>query len=201
MEGMEGMEAVAHKTPALKQQRGRAQKAFSLIEAAIVLAVVGGVIGTIWVSAATMYENHKVNKTVEGIFTTAKNVQRVLSARDAEVIGNSAHISNSLYEQFFPKDWQHGDPFGNYPFIMNYSGPRFLIILRNVPPDICVKLTVKASSVGAMAYDNVSGLNAMTRPGRADIYNFPISIQTAETFCASPSTEMLSFGFGYTRRN
>jgi len=58
--------AIAHNPPALKQQRGRVKKlGFNLIEAAIVLAVVGGVIGTIWVSAATVYENYKVNKTVE----------------------------------------------------------------------------------------------------------------------------------------
>ena len=41
------------------------RRGFNLIEAAFVLAVVGAVIGTIWVSAANMYENHKVNKTVE----------------------------------------------------------------------------------------------------------------------------------------
>lgn len=48
-------ETIAHKT----------RMGFSLVEAAIVLAVVGGVVGAIWVAAATVIENHRVNKTVE----------------------------------------------------------------------------------------------------------------------------------------
>lgn len=68
MEGMEGMEAVAHNPPALKQQRDRAQKlGFSLIEAAIVLAVVGLVVAGIWVGAANVIQKYRINETAAGI--------------------------------------------------------------------------------------------------------------------------------------
>ncbi len=72
------MEAVAHNPPALKQQRDRARKAFSLIEAAIVLGVVGLVIGGIWYSAAAVYENYKVNKTVEGVIIGGENLRNLI---------------------------------------------------------------------------------------------------------------------------
>lgn len=52
--------------PSCSEAIGRnARRGFNLIEAAIVLGVVGLVIGGIWYSAAAMYENYKVNKTVE----------------------------------------------------------------------------------------------------------------------------------------
>ncbi len=60
------MEAVGHNPPALKQQRGRAQRAFNLIEAAIVLGVVGLVIGGIWVAAAKVNDSIKWSQTEEG---------------------------------------------------------------------------------------------------------------------------------------
>ncbi len=76
MEGMEGMEAVAHNPPALKQQLDKAQKrGFSLIEAAIVLGVVGAVIGTIWVSAANMYESWRINQYADAMLSIRKCVQ------------------------------------------------------------------------------------------------------------------------------
>lgn len=53
------------------------RRGFSLIEAAIVLAVVGGVIGAIWVGAANMIENHKVNKTVEALVLIMDKVRTV----------------------------------------------------------------------------------------------------------------------------
>ena len=52
----------------------RLKRGFSLVEAAIVLGVIGLVIGGIWYSAAKFYEDYKVNKTVEGIFSTARNM-------------------------------------------------------------------------------------------------------------------------------
>lgn len=111
MEGMEGMEAVAHNPPALKQQRDRAQKrGFSLIEAAFVLAVVGVVIGSIWYAAAKFYEDYKVSKTVEEIFSTARNIQNLISIRDAEMIGDGVNITATLLSAgSYPKNWIQGN--------------------------------------------------------------------------------------------
>ena len=93
------MEAVGHNlrsnSEAIAQ---RARRGFNLIEAAIVLAVVGGVIGGIWYSAAAMYENYKVNKTVEGIFSTARNVQNLISLKDSESLGVNQLMNDFLIE-------------------------------------------------------------------------------------------------------
>jgi type II secretory pathway pseudopilin PulG len=46
-------------------KKNRAVRAFSLIEAAIVLAIVGLVIGAIWVAAVTVQEKRQLNQMVE----------------------------------------------------------------------------------------------------------------------------------------
>lgn len=56
--------------PALRRKRG-----FNLIESAVVLGVVGLVIGGIWVASSAMIENHKVNKTVADIQLIVKSTQ------------------------------------------------------------------------------------------------------------------------------
>ena len=48
------------------------------------LAVVGAVIGTIWVAAAKFYEDYKVNKTVNDVALIVKNLQGLISIRDSE---------------------------------------------------------------------------------------------------------------------
>lgn len=59
----------AHKKP---------KEGFSLIEAAIVLGVVGLVIGGIWIAAAVFNENLKINRTVEGVVLGAQNAMNLI---------------------------------------------------------------------------------------------------------------------------
>lgn len=56
----------------------RKKKGFNLIEAAIVLGVVGLVIGGIWVAASVVNENLKINKTVEGIVLGSQNALNLI---------------------------------------------------------------------------------------------------------------------------
>jgi len=55
---------------------GYARAAFSLIEAAIVLAIVGLVIGGIWVASATVNENRRITKTLEDISLIYSNANK-----------------------------------------------------------------------------------------------------------------------------
>jgi len=72
------MEAIAHNLPALKQQRDRAQKrGFSLIEAAIVLGVVGLVVGGIWVAAKAVIDKWKAERLASGIITIVEGTKKL----------------------------------------------------------------------------------------------------------------------------
>ena len=211
---MEGMEAVAHNPPALKQQRDRAQKAFSLIEAAFVLAVVGVVIGTIWVSAANMYESYKVNKTAEEVLMTARNIQNLISIRDAEAIGYLTVLTSELQKAgVFPKSWESEsivkNPFGGSVLVQNFvpSDPRFDFRINGIPRSACIKLVVKISSIGLMAGASGSGRKEhssldyiQTNYPYWSTTTFPVSLDTARTACNLSSNQVI-FTFGYTRIN
>lgn len=189
----------------------RAKRGFSLIEAAIVLGVVGLVIGAIWTAAANMYESHKVNKTVEGVLEIVRNIQNLVSVSDALNIG--VPITPSLIKaDTFPKDWVQGNvvnhPFNGNTLIMN-KGTDFAVRLYEVPPSACVKLTVRLSSIGAMmgsrgdgSYARSSlGYIASTGTGSAlYLSNFPVSTTQARPFCGNMKATM-EFGYNYTRIN
>jgi type II secretory pathway pseudopilin PulG len=52
--------------------------AFSLIEAAIVLGVIGLVIGGIWVAAADLASKRRLNEAAEGMLTSVQNARALL---------------------------------------------------------------------------------------------------------------------------
>ena len=198
-------EAVGHKT----------SKGFSLIEAAIVLAVVGGVIGTIWVSAANMYESYKVNKTAADLQLIVKNAQKLISFRDAEAIGNTDTLASTLLAAgVYPKDWVNGNtvknPFGGEVLATLYDGS-INHYLDDIPQSACIKLVVKISSIGATAGSSGTGSTTRSTLGYVSIHNydvgstawstqtFPITTETAASQCGS--LNKLNFTYGHTRIN
>ena len=209
------MEAVGHKT----------RMGFNLIEAAIVLGVVGAVIGTIWVSAANMYENHKVNKTVEGIFSTARNIQNLISIRDAEAIGNTNLLPLLVSAKAFPDNWIKTAGFVQAPigsFVSTVSeyyvqyGNTFAIVLYGVPKADCINLVVRISDVGSVNLNNAAWgsdnrpflaevfVNNPANPPATSFRDFPISPEDANTACV-PVVNNHIYGvfmyFNYTRIN
>ena len=219
MEGMEGMEAVAHKTPALKQQRDRLQKrGFSLIEAAFVLAVVGAVIGTIWVAAAKFYEDYKVNKTVNDVALIVKNLQGLISIRDSEEMsmqGLTDLTPTLIAAGVYPNDWVNGNiiknPFGGTSYARNYTNPnRFDLYLTGLSKPVCRKLLVRLSAMSAMTMgvQGISSINigyiAVTNGGGWDPYtSFPVSPETAAGTCNNINNlpRSIIIDAAFTRRN
>ena len=197
------------------QQRSNQKKGFSLIEAAIMLAVVGGVIGAIWVAAANMYESHRVNKTVEGILTTVRNIQNLISIRDAELI-SAVEVditSSGINAGVFPKDWVENSSIrsplgGGVDISINPSESRLGIYLSNITKSACIKLTVKVTSIGSLSGSLGSGPVNRTSLGYMNINTasnwhttvFPVSPQEAETACNQVSNRMF-FAYGLTRIN
>lgn len=208
------MEAVARKT----------RMGFNLIEAAIVLAVVGGVIGAIWVAAANMYESHKVNKTVEGIFSTARNIQNLISIRDAEALGDIYIDSLLIDAEMVPKDWVSGgilkSPLGErIQVVTSYNagaGARFGFRVSDIKESECVKMITKLSSFSAAsnAYGVIqsniatgSNLGSLLRislnsssPFKT-FDHFPVTPEAAVPHCARDDLTSISVTFAYTRIN
>lgn len=54
------------------------QRGFNLVETAIVLGLVGLVIGAIWIAASALSESYKASETQKGLMVLASNLQRNL---------------------------------------------------------------------------------------------------------------------------
>ncbi len=193
----------------------RARRGFNLIEAAIVLGVVGLVIGGIWYSAAAMYENYRVKKTVEDLQLIVKNIQNLISFRDAEAIGDGVNISSTLLSAgVFPDDWIAGslvkNPFGQW--VSFYNRPQYFEIwFHDIPSAVCIKFVVKVSSIAAIAERSEIGIFARTSlgfmyfiyvngAGNFGTGVFPISTDTAKTAC-NQSLNTVGIYYGYSRTN
>ena len=197
-------EAVAHKT----------RRGFSLIEAAFVLAVVGAVIGTIWVSAAKFYEEYKVSKTVEGLFTISQNIQNLISFLDAETIGNDVNISDALEDAgVIPDDWRSAKiGYLTNPLNNNFNGGvvvnRILIqgfqisLYGPISESKCMKLVTRTSAIATKLNSNLFFIGNSTSFGGTarEITTFPASPEDAQTFCAGGAWDFY-FRFRYTRIN
>jgi hypothetical protein len=198
--------------------RRKKHRGFNLIEAAIVLGVVGIVIGGIWVAAATVMEEWKVNRTVADIQLIVKNMQSLISIADAEAIGNSVSLNTTAMSagvfpaNWVPANWVSGgplkNPFGGNATVWNWlSPPRFDLDLYSIPASACAKLVVKVSTMGALAGSTGSGSSDRPSLGKLEIVNstwwstttFPVSLATATAKCSETSWVYLSFG--YTRPN
>lgn len=200
------------------------KKGFSLVEAAIVLGVVGFVLGGIWYAAAKFYEDYKVNKTVDSVETIARNFQDLISIRIASAItGGYSYfdVSKSLFDAgVFPKDFTYGKPFcclsGNrvmdsfgYPVVLTaFQSPARMnmdYFLRSKRECINVlvavsTLTVRMRRTGG--YGNPSALASIGTPSSGYISSstFPISPQQAETACSGfiPETGNAKLLFVYS---
>lgn len=85
------------------------EKGFSLIEAAIVLGVVGIVIGGIWYSAASVQQSQRINDTAAGILQIAQGARRLFSHSDYPTANNTATnvTSTAAASGLLPGDFKY----------------------------------------------------------------------------------------------
>ncbi len=193
------------------------RRGFSLVESAIVLAVVGLVLGGIWVASAAIYERYRVNKTVEGVLTAAKNIQKLISVRDAtqKAIndgvscggGGSALDSFLIPANIFPKDWFNGSsikqPFGGGVSSRNYC-TYFSLQLWNLNPSQCIDVLVNLSSKMYMTNktgDKTGGQEIQVNYPNWVTYTFTVDPKQAKSACNNGMYNYLYIYFTFTRTN
>ena len=183
----------------------RAKRGFSLIEAAIVLGVVGAVIGTIWVSAANMYENHKVNKTINDLAVTANNIRRLISLRDAEEIGamTPSQMGTFLINAgVYPKDWVGSEtPLGgDLQWASYFHNGRWIFSnsIYGLTKSACIKIAINGSSNRTLSPFLII-TNDYTTMLAFGASAFPITLEQAKQACGS--NNVVYFHYDYTRIN
>ncbi len=168
------------------KQYKRATKGFTLTEAAIVLGIVGLILGAIWVAAAAVYSNMRVQTANKQLITIVQNV-RSLYASSTTMDG--AQMADLVRAGVFPSDtnpnvaagtakngWG-GDirvaqvPAGGQCGLL---GSCFTVSFAGLPQDACIKMGVGNSGQGrdaglvgvggAAVTDGASGVDASATP-------------------------------------
>ncbi|MGV0950347.1 MAG: type II secretion system protein [Azonexus sp.] len=133
--------------------------AYSLIEAAVVLGLLGVVIGGVWVSAASFNENRKVEECATVIFTLSQSLQRLISFADAARIGDANTAPFIKSAGLIPKDWEVPisvtypagirTPFGGQFYTETHPDGTITIVFggRGMPRAACIKLVMRTSGI------------------------------------------------------
>lgn len=175
------------------RRRNHTRKGFNLIEAAIVLGVVGFVIGGIWTAAASVRENQKIEQAMLGVLTIVKNTRRVFSGNWPSVytrLGTSSGSTPPLavkmglmigVDGFYIRNSYIHDPWGKEATegvqidINHPTCPSFVSVwFRNLDTSSCIKLV---SAITSRFHDNTN-LNNVILPAQSSlgcgVTSFPI---------------------------
>ncbi|WP_301100321.1 type 4 pilus major pilin [Propionivibrio sp.] len=169
------------------QRIARQTRGFTLTEAAIVLGIVGLILGAIWVAAASVYANLRVKQTSEQILTIAQAVRALHATSTTIPAGiNALDVARA---GGIPKDMLDDalnpttvtDVWGGAVNILRgtqvVAGDSFGISFARVPQQPCVDLAVRNSGAGRDA--GLLGIaNAL-----AYATAFPMDVTTAVGVC------------------
>lgn len=93
------------KIPARRKTSLTSRRGFNLIEAAIVLGVVGLVIGGIWVAADAVMMRMRIKQTTEGIYLIAKELNETLTSPPYGAITDT-YMAAVISKKPLPAGWQ-----------------------------------------------------------------------------------------------
>ena len=69
------------------------KRGFTLTEIAIVLGIIGTILGTIWVAASNVSTNQKVSKATSELLTISQNIQNIYAMRHTMTTGGDNTIT------------------------------------------------------------------------------------------------------------
>ena len=175
----------------LQQRHVRLQKGFTLTEAAIVLGIFGLVLGAIWVAAASVYANLRVNHMNTAVLQIAQGVRGLYATQ--QTITSGDRTQDFISAGLIPNDLvvsttKAKDAWGGPLFVVGTTdGAGFAIEFGGIPSTDCVNFVAKVAGAG---HDAGLGLGGLTSPAAADI-------SSAETI-ASVGTLIPSSGIAPT---
>ncbi len=189
---------------ARKRRRG-----FNLIEAAIVLGVVGLVIGGIWVAAAAVSSTLKINETIKGNLSTVRCIQRLISSADSSSIGAVAIEQTVRDAGCFPANWKASgtgveSPLGGPITVFNFAPDGYFYLQYDgLTKSDCTNLVFKMTALAdkdasAFWIDSNSGdFYVGTYHGTA----FSVTLNQARQVACRRNPNTVAFAFKYTRTN
>jgi prepilin-type N-terminal cleavage/methylation domain-containing protein len=200
----------------------REKRGFTLTEIAIVLGIVGLILGAIWVAAAAVYTNLRTSRTTTELLTITQNL-RAMYATSASV-DNAADMTTipfagvaaggqTTYIQanIFPADavilsggkYTIENPWGSSINIVSAKAATaldsFAVEFDNVPQSACITILTSNTGPGrdpalfAVAA-GINGTLSIAAGGTGGNQTFPFTASQAQGLCAN-TTNNVAFQF------
>ena len=148
-------------------------RGFTLTELAIVLGVMGIILGAIWAAAAAVYANNRLKTAVTEIAYVVEGYRSLYSARGVDTADWTDVTCNGVTDGFFPSSMllpgvtctannaatypQH--PWGSYVAVasMQSWGGAINISLWNLTPSACAQYASQLASVPDIVWEDING--------------------------------------------
>lgn len=182
----------------IRNKFSQRRRGFNLIEAAIVLGVVGLVIGGIWVAAAAVNANLRKSDASKGLIQIVQNTRSLYYGQSPTA---TADITSQLVSaKALPGDFINGTA-GRNPFngsvtvsIAGASFDQIDVLFAGVPLDACIDLTSKNTNISTGMGLTQLVIDATTGGLDATITTFPYLPTAAATNCGATNSITWRFG-------
>jgi len=181
----------------------RDRRGLNLIELAIVMAVVGLIVGGIYIAASSVYRNVRESSTQDDMLQIVQNMRSTYGVQGLVPSGALAN-TNLINAGIIPADMIQGtaltNAFGGTSSLTGITGPpaAFTITISNIPGSVCSDLAIKTTSSGQAGATNIGLINIAMNGGAAVANSaFPITPDSSQSNCG---TGVGSVAFTYTIR-
>lgn len=168
---------------------------FSLVEAAVVLGVVGLVIGGIWVATTDVRRALKYKELTSDMALIISRLREKLSVQDMSNLGNGYNLTSfAITEQILPQSWITASggvlmPLGTgYGFGIFSLVSQFDFSIYNIDSESCIRfvsyMTTHAKNSVASIWLSASGVSFSPS-------SFPVMPTNAQ--CISPTTLVIRY--------
>jgi len=141
-------------------RKTKCRKGFTLTEAAIVLAILGVVLGAIWVAAGQVIDASRANRTAQDISTIASNIRATFLSANAFTMPTGNNIAAMVNAGVIPANLLTGNPaapakddytglvFDSVRIFTVLNGRTFRVSFYNTPADACFRIANQLISLG-----------------------------------------------------
>lgn len=180
----------------MKSRRQASKKGFTLTEAAIVLGIVGLILGAIWVAAGSVYRNMRVATTTDQLLQIVQAIRSLHATQPA--IDPALNIINLSRAGGVPKDMMNDintptaitNVWGGAVVLTRESATEFTVTFEDVPNDACADLLTR--NTGSGRDTGIVSAGSATDIAAADM---PITVTTAIGECTGDTKSPVNFRY------
>lgn len=131
------------------------RRGFTLTEIAIVLGIIGLILGAIWAAASAVYNNLRTSRAQQEILTVAQNIRAMYATQST--VDSAATTDTYISAGVFPSDatveTSSGksvkNPWGgNFDVTTSGDYTTFTVVMEAVPVNACITLATSTTGTG-----------------------------------------------------